>query len=109
MVVAAVSELVEKESFMKDEVSLPAGHKAVTLLVDYCYTQMIGPFTGNQQVKSFYITVHRIFRRVFESRGGVYKVPIVVAYKVPIVLVGLIRDWLLYKVLIEVDFSLIVC
>ena len=57
VVVAAVSELVEKESFMKDEVSLPAGHKAVTLLVDYCYTQMIGPFTGNQQVTSFNTTV----------------------------------------------------
>lgn len=51
VVIAAVSEVVEREAWMSDEVTLRAIQANVMQkLIDYCYTQMLGPFTSKHEV-----------------------------------------------------------
>ena len=49
---ASVSELIERESWMKDEVAVEVKEDVLQQLIDYAYTQMLGPFTRKSEVMS---------------------------------------------------------
>ena len=52
MVIAAVSEVVEREAWMNDEIHInKINQNTMQNLIDYSYTQMLGPFTSKNEVK----------------------------------------------------------
>jgi len=52
VVIAAVSEVIEREAWMSDEITLNGIQPNIMeKLIDYCYTQMLGPFASKKEVK----------------------------------------------------------
>ena len=50
-IVAMVSDVIQSESVMKDEIIFTNIKKDVlSEIIDYCYTQMIGPFVNKSHV-----------------------------------------------------------
>ena len=65
-VMASVSELIERESWMKDEVAVEVKEDVLQQLIDYAYTQMLGPFTRKSEVITFdLLYCNRTIRHLF--------------------------------------------
>ena len=61
-IVAMVSDVIQSESVMKDEIIFTNIKKDILQeIIDYCYTQMIGPFVNKSHVSPFVYTCSCFF------------------------------------------------
>jgi len=66
-IVAMVSDVIQSESVMKDEIIFTNIKKDVlSEIIDYCYTQMIGPFVNKSHVENICDGIKKLQIRVLE-------------------------------------------
>ena len=78
-IVAMVSDVIQSESVMKDEIIFTNIKKDILQeIIDYCYTQMIGPFVNKSHVSPFVYPCSCFFdfwiwilQKIFRSKTSV--------------------------------------
>lgn len=66
-IVAMVSDVIQSESVMKDEIIFTNIKKDILQeIIDYCYTQMIGPFVNKSHVENICDGIKKLQIRVLE-------------------------------------------